>query len=74
MKKASKVTSNVMIYHQAYLEQSTISNNWNLAPIRQRIAAGIANDSTDDESDDDMPPNLKVSKEEYKRLMEGMND
>ena len=71
VKKASKVTSNAMIYHQAYLQQSAISNNWDLGPLQKKIREGLANDSSDD-TDDETEANLKVSKEEYKRLMEGI--
>ena len=70
VKKASKLASSVMVYHQAYLECSAQDNKWDLTPFCQKIMKNFSDDSSD--SDEDYPPNLKVSKATYKWLREGM--
>ena len=69
VKKATKVASTALIYHQAYLEKSAESNNWDLKPFAQKIMQNYSDDISD--TDDDYPANMKVSKEKYKKLMEG---
>ena len=57
-----------MVYHQAFLEKSAEDNNWNLDPYCQRIQKRMQ----EQDSSDDEDLNLKVSKEKYKQLMEGI--
>ena len=72
MRKATKVASNAMIYHQAFVEKSAMENNWDLGPITRRIAQAAGPETSDESSDEDDAKNLKVSKERRKQLMEGM--
>ena len=70
VKKATKVASNAMMYHQAYVEKSAAEKNWDLKPYYDKISKNV--DDSSDESEDEIPKNLKVSKETYLRLMKGI--
>ena len=62
-----------MVYHQAFLERSAIDNKWNLGPIAKRISVNFKDDSSDDSMDEeDAPKDMKVSKETFKELTEGI--
>ena len=72
--KATKIASTTMIYHQAYLEKSAAENNWDLTPIAARLTKQLAADSSDENSEDEILKNHKVSKDRYKQLMKGIVD
>ena len=72
MRKATKVASNAMIYHQAFVEKSAMERNWDLGPITRRIAQQAGPD-TSDESSDEEKTKVKLSKEKIKKLMEGIH-